>query len=140
MRCMLSAEAAVALVLVALLFVAAQAGDFGNWNSGRATHYVSGLINVFISMMVPCSCSRRSVPEPVLFTMLLLMMPSAAFMTNTIPAASQFLSNLQGTDAWSIHKGSCGYGWLDRDVMTGVLLGTAVPLLGAAVCACCWQL
>lgn len=24
-----------------------------------------------------------------------------------------------GTDAWSIHKGSCGYGWLDRAVATG---------------------
>lgn len=24
-----------------------------------------------------------------------------------------------GVDAWSIHKGSCGYGWLDKSVMTG---------------------
>jgi hypothetical protein len=24
-----------------------------------------------------------------------------------------------GTDAWSIHKGSCGYGWLDKSVRTG---------------------
>jgi hypothetical protein len=24
-----------------------------------------------------------------------------------------------GTDAWSIHKGSCGYGWLDKNVATG---------------------
>jgi hypothetical protein len=51
MRCMLSARAAVALVLVALLFVPAQAGEFGNWNSGRATHYVSGPKKVFTGMM-----------------------------------------------------------------------------------------
>jgi hypothetical protein len=24
-----------------------------------------------------------------------------------------------GSDAWSIHKGSCGYGWLDKGVSTG---------------------
>jgi len=28
---------------------------------------------------------------------------------------------LAGTDAWSIHKGSCGYNWLDRSVATGEL-------------------
>jgi hypothetical protein len=31
-------------------------------------------------------------------------------------------------DAWSIHKGSCGYGWLDKTVMTGEL-GVAVRAL-----------
>jgi esterase/lipase len=31
-----------------------------------------------------------------------------------------------GTDAWSIHKGSCGFGWLDKAVSTGEL----TPSLG----------
>lgn len=39
------------------------------------------------------------------------------------------------TDAWSIHKGSCGYGWLDRDVATGVCVWLAKHCCCTGVCS-----
>ncbi|WIA16123.1 hypothetical protein OEZ85_012842 [Tetradesmus obliquus] len=41
-----------------------------------------------------------------------------------------------GTDAWSIHKGSCGYGWLDKNVATGWDVGAISDKAGDFAGSC----
>jgi hypothetical protein len=73
-----------------LLFAfAASADEWSDWKDGRATFYVSR-----------ARPARRQQLQPPC-------------------SADSHLCYSQGTDAWSIHKGSCGYGWLDKDVATG---------------------
>jgi hypothetical protein len=52
-----------------------------------------------------------------------------------LPANSLAIAARSGADAWSIHKGGCGYGWLDKDVATGGMALQGVVVVKAACCA-----
>lgn len=63
--------------------------------------------------------SSTTAPVVRWFLASLLVFSSTAAAQETPGKWRRGRATFYGTDAWSIHKGSCGFGWLDRTVATG---------------------
>lgn len=97
----------VALSLLSL--AAAKSPGFGGWKSGRATFYGEQLQR---SASAGWSSGQPwDYQSPPTYILHVVDRPSLA----------------AGVDAWSIHKGSCGYGWLDKTIATGGLIAAGRP-------------